>query len=88
MKAHKLPSGSYRVQVYDKTTKKYKSFTAPSEDEAIYQAEMYKLQSKHKSRCGYTIGECIDKYIESKSNILSPTTIRGYIKHRKTTIRQ
>ena len=32
--AKKLPSGSYRVRVYDKNTGKYKSFTAETKKEA------------------------------------------------------
>ncbi len=30
--AKKLPSGSYRVRVYDKNTGKYKSFTAETKN--------------------------------------------------------
>jgi hypothetical protein len=32
--AKKLPSGNYRVRVYDKSTGKYKSFTAQTKREA------------------------------------------------------
>ena len=39
--AKKLPSGSYRVRVYDKITDKYKSFTAPTKREAERLANEY-----------------------------------------------
>ena len=39
--AKKLPSGNYRVRVYDKATEKYKSFTAPTKREAERLASDY-----------------------------------------------
>lgn len=75
MKAQKLPSGSYRVQIT--LDGKRVSVTANSEDEAIYQAMLLKTGKKPKPN-GRTVGECIDAYIDSKENILSPKTIYVY----------
>ena len=76
MKAQKLPSGSYRVQLMF-NGKSY-SFTAASEDEAIYQAVLFKTGRAKEKKHSPTLGECIDKYIANKSNILSPSTLDGY----------
>ena len=75
--AKKLPSGSYRVRVYDKRTGKTRSFTADTKKEAEFQANEWLLTRKEKP-ADLTLDKAIDKYIESKSNTLSPSTIRGY----------
>lgn len=75
--AKKLPSGNYRVRVYDKETNTYKSFTAATKKEAEFMAAEYSLKRKT-SPAKMTVGEAINKYIESKENILSPTTISNY----------
>ena len=74
MKAQKLPSGSYRVQIT--LDGKRISVTANSEDEAVYQAMLLKTGKKVKT--SKTVGDCIDEYINSKENILSPKTIYVY----------
>lgn len=86
--AKKLPSGSYRVQVYshtDDTGKRhYESFTAKTKREAERMASDF-LQEKDRlsdSR-NWTLGEAIDKYIDSKRAILSVSTIQGYEKIRR-----
>lgn len=79
--AKKLPSGSWRVQVYagkDSEGKiKSKSFTAPTKREAEYLALQYQQERKEPA-ADMTVGQAIDKYIEIKSNIIAPTTIQGY----------
>lgn len=82
--ARKLPSGSYRCQVfagYDfkdgKKIRKYESFTAPTKREAEAQAAIWAANKKSRPT-GTTVGQAIDRYIESKKNVLSPSTIRGY----------
>ena len=85
-KAKKLPSGNWRVLLYtgkDETGKrKYESFTAETKDEAEFLAAEYKLKKPKKSS-SITLGEAYDRYIESKSAILSPSTIREYKRMRK-----
>ena len=52
--ARKLPSGSWRCQVYDYTDadgkRHYRSFTANTRKEAEYQAAEYALNKKAKPR--------------------------------------
>ena len=82
--AKKLPSGSWRVQVYagkDAAGKpQYRSFTRPTKKEAEYEALQWQLHYKEVARdsTAMTLAEAMDKYITSKDGILSPSTIRGY----------
>lgn len=78
MKIEKLPSGSYRIR----KTYKGKAYTVifdykPTQKEAMQAmaAELNKAQGKYESMTFRTAAE---KYIESKRNVLSPTTIRSY----------
>lgn len=86
MKAQKLPSGSWRVRIM--IGGKSMSFTADTEDEAIYQAMAYKTGRKKEktTKKAPTVGECIDDYIDSKRNILSPSTIDGYERIKKNSL--
>ncbi|MBP5361926.1 MAG: site-specific integrase [Ruminococcus sp.] len=86
--AKQLPSGSWRVQVYDKELKKTVSFTSKlpgksGKAEAELMAREYQLGLKKKRILGKTVGECIDEYIDLKENILSPTTVAEYRRCRK-----
>lgn len=78
MKIEKLPSGSYRVRKMYKG----KTFTIifqgkPTQKEVMLKMaeKMERVQENEKSMIFKTAAE---KYIESKRNILSPSTIRGY----------
>ena len=65
-RAKKLPSGSWRVQVYTGMVdgkRKYISITAPTEREANYAALQYQMGVDRKARIGKTVGEAIDDYI-------------------------
>ena len=82
-KAKKLPSGSWRCQVYDYTDtigkRHYKSFTAGTRKDAEYQAAEYALNKKSKPRLPeYSLKTAIENYCSLKSNVLSPATIREY----------
>ena len=85
VKAEKLPSGNYRVRVYigtDENGRKIrKSFTAATKRDAELLAAQY-AASKHPA-ADLTVGEAIDKYIQSKNNVLSPSTLRSYRTMRK-----
>lgn len=78
--ARKLPSGSWRVRMYigsdEDGKKQYKSFTGKTKKEAEKKALNYTVI--HTQTQDITFGEAFHRYIESKRNILSPTTIRGY----------
>jgi len=81
--AHKLPSGNYRVQVFDGKDERGKlrrtSFTASTAKEAELLALEYQLGRKRLNKPeNMTVGEAIDRYIESKDAVLSPSTIRMY----------
>lgn len=90
-KAQQLPSGSWRVRVYDSELRKQVSFTSDlpgkaGKAEAELMAREYQLGRKKKKEQGKTVGECIDEYISLKENILSPTTIEGYRKDRRNSL--
>ena len=77
MNAKKLPSGSWRARAYDNETKTTKSFTAKTKKEAEFLASEWLLSH----RCApteLTVEKAIDRYLESKNNTLSPSTLRGY----------
>lgn len=76
--AKKLPSGTWRVRLYIGQVdgkSKYKSFTAATKREAERMAATYTAINSHDE---LTFGEAAERYIESKANVLSPNTIRGY----------
>ena len=78
MKIEKLPSGSYRIRkTYRGKTYAVVFDHKPTQKEAMQAmaAELDKIKEKHKSMTFQTAAE---EYIESKRNVLSPTTIRGY----------
>lgn len=85
MKLKKLPSGNWNARVFDHTDetgkKIYKSFTAKNKYEVYNMIALWKEASK--SDDSETIGELVDKYIEINS-LLSPTTLAGYEKIRRT----
>ncbi len=89
--AKKLPSGSWRVRIYDGELKKQVSFTSQlpgkaGKNEAELMAREYQLGMRQRKEHGKTVGECIDEYISLKENILSPTTIEGYRKDRRNSL--
>lgn len=79
--AKKLKSGNWRVQVYagtDENGKKIKkSITAPTRWEAEKAAAEF-IENGRKEKEIVTVAQALDKYIELKRNVLSPSTIRGY----------
>lgn len=69
----------YRVRydVYDENGKRHqRSVTAPTKKEAERLAALGKVTASKKG--SLTVGGAVTRYIESKDNILSPSTIRGY----------
>lgn len=84
MKLEKLPSGSWRARVYlgkDKSGKAIiRSITRPSKKECL--ADAAPIANHHRDivmdESMLTLSEAIDRYIDMKSHILSPATIRGY----------
>lgn len=85
-KAKKLPSGNWRVLVYSHTDpvtkkKRYESFTADTRAEAEYlAAEFSRNKNEKRNAINLTVRESMDRYIESKAAVLSPSTVRIYKK--------
>lgn len=83
-KKNALPSGNIRIQVYDYTDvdgkKHYKSFTAPTKQEAKYLAAQWKAGKAEKKPSRITLYEAVSRYIEAKEGVLSPSTIRSYMR--------
>lgn len=82
-RAKQLPSGAWRVQIY--IDGKRESITRDTEDEANFAALEMKLEHKRKLD-NINVGEAIDKYINSRDGVLSPSTIAGYQKIRRNNI--
>ena len=96
--AKKLPSGSWRVQVYShteeirqpdgtvKSKRIYKSFT--SDDPSPHGKRKVELEAaqyaaSNKKTSSITVKEAIDRYIRSKDKVASPSTLRGYVGMQK-----
>ena len=82
-KAKKLPSGNWRVQLYTGKVdgkRQYRSFTAPTKRAAECLAAEYAAGKRMDRAQGsaLTLKEAINAYIDLKSHILSPSTLRGY----------
>lgn len=80
--AKKMPSGNYRVLVFvgmENGKRRYKSFSAPTKKAAEYAAAEWQLtHTTPTAHDRLTLGEAYDRYIESVSNTLSPSTLREY----------
>lgn len=89
-KAKKLASGSYRCLAYshtdcvfengvEKKVNRYKSFTAPTKKEAEFLAAQFMMSRKKlSSASNKCFCDALEDYLSTKSNILSPSTMRGY----------
>lgn len=81
-KARQLPSGNWRCEV--SVDKNRMSFVRDTEEEAIKCALFFKLSNTNDQAVIQTISkqltlrDAITAYIEDRSNVLSPVTIRGY----------
>lgn len=99
-KAKKLPSGSWRVQVFshyeeikqpDGTIRKkriYRSFTcddpSPKGRKKVELEAARFAAGQRDANSGLTVNEAIDRYIRSKESVLSPSTISGYKSLQRT----
>lgn len=78
MKIEKLPSGSYRIRkMYKGNTYSVTFDSKPTQKEAV-QAMAEQLNKVYNTNKTMTFQTACQKYIESKRNVLSPSTIRGY----------
>lgn len=80
-KAKKLPSGNWRILLYDgkdlNGKRTYRSFTAASKKEAEYMAAEYAISHQKKPE-DITVGEAIDEYIASRDKTMSVSSVRSY----------
>lgn len=85
--AKKLPSGSWRIQVFDHKDvdgkKHYKSFTAPTKREAQFMAAEWTAGKAAQAPENLTLYSAITRYINAKRGVLSPSTIAGYEKMQR-----
>ena len=80
MKAEKLPSGRWRAKLFLGTVdgkKVFKSFTADTKRQAEMDAALYMHTSPNNDASG-TVQDLVEKYIEAKKAVLSPSTVRSY----------
>lgn len=85
-KAKKLPSGQWRTLVYDYTEilpdgqkkRHYESFTADTKAKSELMAAEFSNTKNRRNRNNLTLLEAMDKFIDLKSNVLSPTTLKEY----------
>lgn len=92
-KITQLPSGAYHAKVYSHTDEvgklHYESFTGYDYAALLVEIAQFKAdkqQEKINAKLGrraLTVADAFDKYIESKSAVLSPSTIVGYRKIRR-----
>lgn len=83
-KKNALPSGNIRIQVYDYTDvdgkKHYKSFTARTKHDALLLVAEWRAGKKEKETASITLYDAVSRYIDAKEGVLSPSTIRGYVR--------
>lgn len=85
-KAKKTKNGKWTALVYvgkkADGSREYKRFTADTANEADFLAAQAKLEFKGKAnaitRNNISFKEALERYIISKENVLSPSTVRGY----------
>ena len=88
--ARKLPSGHYRVRVfshYDYSSGKkkavYESFTAKTKVEAEQMATTWEMDKSSRGE-DITVADAVERYIASRTAVLSPSTIKGYRQMQRT----
>ena len=85
-KITQLPSGAYHANVYSHTgadgKRHYESFTGYDYNQVMLQVVQFKADKKRdrieESNKGLTFGEAMQKYLDIKSEVLSPSTFKSY----------
>ncbi len=90
-KAKKTKSGKWTMRVYAYTdpqgVQHYKCITADTKAQCEYLAAQYKVSDRKKApKTKLTVGDAVDQYIEL-CKVLSPATVAGYQKIRRTAFR-
>lgn len=83
-----LPSHSWRCQVMHQGRR----ISVTDADPAVAHAKVLAIKNgfiqENKGPLSLTVGEAIDRYIDSKDSVLSPATIRGYKRMRKNDLQE
>lgn len=89
-----LPSGSYHATVYDYTDETghqhYRSFTDKDIAQVVKMVTDFKAEKKARDRSPtkkkktVTVSDAVQSYINSRTQVLSPTTVTAYRKYAKT----
>lgn len=82
----KLPSGMWRCQIMVDGQRISVVDEAPAVAQAKAVAMRAGLIDKKKTGPSMTVGQAIDRYIESKDAVLSPSTVAGYKRVRKNAL--
>ncbi|MGN0700500.1 MAG: tyrosine-type recombinase/integrase [Oscillospiraceae bacterium] len=80
--AKKLPSGNWRARVFYKDASGKEcceSFTAETKKEAEFLAAQFRAVRKEQTNSKLTLRAASERYIDSKRNVVSPSTVRGYM---------
>ena len=86
-----LPSGSWTAKIFMYTDESgkdhYQSVTSRDYDEVVRRLAQLRADRKETKQTDpkerLTVGDAIDRYIESKENVLSPSTVCGYRQIRR-----
>lgn len=79
MAIEKLPSGSYRATIMYEGKRYRKTFDhKPTQKEIMQEITTKISEKKEEKELGYTFRQAALKYVEDKSDVLSPNTIRDY----------
>ena len=85
--ATKLPSGNWRVNVLigrdDKGKRLYKSFIAPTKQEADLLALQWRKEHRSDDKTGKTFAQAAKDFADLNAHTLSPSTLKGYDKMRR-----
>ena len=82
MKVEKVSTSTYRVRKTYKGTRYDVYFDHEPDDREVMEAVLERLESNGVAAKG-TFESCCDKYIETKRNVISPSTIAGYKKLKR-----
>lgn len=83
VKAERLPSGSYRIKVLDYKDENgkahYRSFTGKNKKAVQLEAAQFEASRRGTDRrVDMTVGEALERCIEAKANVISPSTLVAY----------
>lgn len=91
VKAERLPSGSYRIKVLDYKDEDgkahYRSFTGKNKKAVQLEAAQFEAQRKDNRAGNIAVCCAMERYVESKKNVISPRTYREYTQMRKNSLK-